>query len=96
MAADYIDYTIKGKHLSSSELAEWLRVTQEEENAVHGHHYGYSGDTQTVNRVELHEEILADENEASKLCVEKAEKWTSLIAVHLTNGDTYIGGWGAC
>lgn len=96
MGAYYIDYTITGKHLSSDELGEWLIDTQEEENAVNGHQHGYSGDTQTVQCIELHDKILADEREASLLCSEKSEKWISLIAVHLANGDTYIGGWGAC
>lgn len=96
MAADYIEYTIIGKHLSQSELAAWLQDTQEQENEVNGHQHGYSGDTQTVEYIELHDEILADAIAASELCSERAEKWIYLVAVHLTNGDTYIGGWAAC
>ena len=74
MGAYYEDYMIKGK-ASQSEVNDWLENQQAEDNACNGHRHGYSADTQTINRVELHDVTFKSDAEASEYCGQMAQKW---------------------
>jgi hypothetical protein len=88
-------FKVKGK-LNQDECNEKLREQQEIDRYENGHQEGYSGDSQTVHKVILHNKNFDDDNIALDYCLKHSEKWEFFIAVYVKNEYTFIGGWGAC
>ncbi|NBU33862.1 hypothetical protein EBZ38_03455 [bacterium] len=82
MGACDISFTI-GKKASESEVKSYFekqKIIDREENGTQS---GYSGDFQTVDRVECHfQRIFTSRSEAMEYCLEKASKWDYVVAVH--------------
>lgn len=59
---------------------------------------GYTGDFQTVNRVDFRGKVFADHDEANEYCLDHAEKWSTVVAVKVENETEnywWVAGWGA-
>ncbi len=59
---------------------------------------GYTGDFQTVNRVDFRGKVFADHDEANEFCLDHAEKWSTVVAVKVENETEnywWVAGWGA-
>ena len=98
MGAEYIEYTID-KKMTQSEIDNWLKDQQIEDNDYNGHRDGYSGDTQTIDKIKLHDQVYENLEDAEDYCLENSEKWYFGIATYIKIKDkikTYIGFWGAC
>lgn len=82
MGANNICLELNGKR-TVKEVEEAFREQKKLDAEVNGHQDGYSGDFQTISRVECHfEKVFANINVASEYCLEKSEKWDKAIAVH--------------
>lgn len=99
MGACNIDFNLKGK-AKVDEIRTAFRNQQKEDRDYNGHRDGYSGDFQTVEGVELHQDKTFDDyHEAYDYCLDNAQKWYSVVAVYYKDGNdtnTLIAGWGAC
>jgi hypothetical protein len=82
MGACDISFTIGGK-ASRSEVETAFKKQREKDAAYNGHQEGYSGDFQTVDRVEYHlDRLFTSHTEALEYCLEKAEKFVHVVAVY--------------
>ena len=82
MGACDISFTIGGK-ASRIEVETAFKKRREKDAAYNGHQDGYSGDFQTVNRVEYHlDRLFTSYNDALEYCLEKAEKFEHVVAVY--------------
>lgn len=81
MGAESIYFTIKGE-AKRQEIQDAFERQQEENRLYNGSRDGYSGDFQTVDKVDfrLHE-TFESEREAIEYCLKHAEKWSSVVAV---------------
>lgn len=80
MGAHNIEFEMPGAP-SFSAIQKRFEQQQREDNHENGNR-SYSGDFQTVRRVEDHTHKTFDSyNEAHNYCLEKAEKWVSVVAV---------------
>jgi len=99
MGAEFIEHTIEGK-ASQSELNAWLSDQQAEDRNYNGHQEGYSGDTQTIHAIELHDKTFTNQSEASDYCDENSKKWEYGVAVYVEPEGkapyTHIGAICAC
>ena len=97
MGASGYEKTIKRK-VEQSELADILNQWQEEDNCTNGHQEGYSGDSQTVNEIVLHDRTFDDLEEATDYCLDNSERRDYFVAVYLeVDGEihTVVVGWAA-
>lgn len=82
MGADSIEFTIN-KKANSGEIERQFKLQQEQDRVYNGHREGYSGDFQTVNKIVNHtHKIFSSYYAAHDYCLEKAEKWVSVVAVY--------------
>lgn len=84
MGAHNIEFEID-KKASWSEIKSAFDRQKEQDKVYNGPQQGYSGDFQTVNEVKDHTykvKVFSDYNEAHNYCMEKAEKWISVVAVY--------------
>lgn len=82
MGACDISFTIGGK-ASRIEVETAFKTRREKDAVRNGHQDGYSGDFQTVNRVEYHlDRLFTSHNEALEYCLAKAEKFEHVVAVY--------------
>ena len=100
MGASNIAFVIKSK-LTESEVESAFQNQVLNDRVENGHRSGYSGDFQTVDRVVCRfHEVFSDRDQAENYCLDNAEKWSYVIAVHYLNKDksktfTLVAGWGA-
>jgi len=99
MGASNIDIIIKGK-ATDNEILKAFDDRRKRDSEQNGHCDGYSGDFQTVQDVKIKTGVIfPDANTAYNYCLEHAQKWEYVIAVHFKTkaGDTntLIAGWGA-
>lgn len=80
MGAHDISFTLDGNKSREDVLKEF-RHQQDEGREENGHAQGYSGDFQTVHKVEFHDKTFATAHEAMEYCLNNAEKFTNVIAV---------------
>ena len=82
MGACDISFTI-GKKATAIEVKSYFERQKAQDRERNGHAEGYSGDFQTVDRVECHFSVVfASKRAAMDYCLEKASKWDYAIAVH--------------
>lgn len=82
MGACDISFTIGGK-ASRIEVETAFKKRRENDSIRNGHQDGYSGDFQTVDRVEYHfDRLFTSHTEALEYCLEKAEKFVNVVAVY--------------
>lgn len=82
MGACDISFII-GKKANESEVNSHFEKQKAKDREYNGHQEGYSGDFQTVDRVECHFNVVfASYRAAMDYCLEKASKWDYAIAVH--------------
>ena len=98
MGACNIDFTLKGK-ASRTEIQKAF-TEQRENDAIENGRGSYTGDFQTVRRVVFETDtVFASLDQAYDFCLEKAEKFETVIAVYFQNGatiDTLVAGWASC
>lgn len=81
MGACNIEFELKGDATRSDVLAEF-KSQRERDAERNGHAEGYSGDFQTVNRVDFHDnQVFTSESEAQEYCLKHAVKWDTVVAV---------------
>jgi hypothetical protein len=71
------------KRLTQDQLDKFLKKQQKEDRKYNGHRDGYSGDSQTIDKIELHRKIFTCRDRADKYCLEHSEKWEHGVAVYL-------------
>lgn len=99
MGATNISLGLKGK-ASRQEIDKAFRDRQAKDREYNGHQEGYSGDFQTVRSVDFHlNQEFKSFSEAEEFCLDKAEKWETVVAVYYKNDkgevNTLVAGWGA-
>lgn len=100
MGASNIEFKIKGK-ATKTQIDQRFKEQVESDRDENGHRHGYSGDFQTVDRVDYKylAEPFENYDEATDHCLETAKKWTTVVAVYFKNDkgevDTLVAGWGA-
>lgn len=91
---------IRDGTLSQNQIEEAFRARQQDDRAQNGHQDGYSGDFQTVNRIEFRTDVFETRAEAMDYCLSEAQKWDSVIAVMFKDPNKdlrwLVAGWGAC
>lgn len=99
MGATSIDHVMRWK-ATPKEIEKAFKERRAEDAKCNGRMEGYSGDFQTVSKVDLR--YLYKEfnsyGEAQDFCLDKAEKWETVVAVYFKENDlelTLIAGWGA-
>lgn len=83
MGACDISFSLDGKK-TFSQVEQAFKDQQRQDASENGHRDGYSGDFQTVHKVEDHSyktDIFSDRQEAMEYCLKNADKWTSVVAV---------------
>lgn len=81
MGAQDISFELNGDKTFAEVRLEFKR-RQDQDRSENGHCGGYSGDFQTVSRVEDHgDKVFNKLSEAKDYCIDKARKWESVIAV---------------
>lgn len=87
MGACDIAFTIGGK-ASRIEIQQAFEKQREKDTIRNGHQDGYSGDFQTVDRVEYHlDNVFTSYREAMDYCLEKSEKFVHVVAVYYIQVD---------
>lgn len=82
MGAHDISFELKGK-VKPIEIDKAFKAQKEYDENENGHQSGYSGDFQTVNSVDFHlDKVFNNHDEAMEYCLEKAQKWSTVIAVY--------------
>jgi hypothetical protein len=99
MGAVGICHVIREK-ADRTKIDKAFRERREHDQDENGHREGYSGDFQTVTSVDYRflGKVYSDYNEAEDFCLDKAEKWRTVVAVYFNEaGETHtmIAGWGA-
>lgn len=99
MGATNIEFILKAK-ATKTEINKAFKLKRESDKDENGHRSGYSGDFQTVDRVEYHlNQTFETIGDAVDYCLDHAEKWETVIAVYFKSkqGDTrtLVCGWGA-
>ena len=88
MSACLISFQI-GRKASRSEIEAAFRRQQENDRLENGHQDGYSGDFQTVSKVDFHlSQVFTSRNEAFEYCMKNASKWDSVVAVYFLDLKT--------
>jgi hypothetical protein len=100
MGACNIEFSLKGK-ASRSEIQSAFDQRVQEDAAENGHQHGYSGDFQTVDKVDFKHlgTVFPDINAAEEYALDHAEKWSTVVAVYFEGPGgvcTLVAGWGAC
>lgn len=86
MGACNIEFTLKGK-LSRNEIYDAFKKQQDQDRLENGRRDGYSGDFQTVSKVDCHlSQVFTSYSEAHDYCLKHASKWESVVAVYFCNG----------
>ncbi len=99
MGACNIDFELKG--MATREAIEDAFDTRKRSDTTQNGRHSYSGDFQTVSYVDFTYlgEIIDGYHKAYDLCLDKAEKWETVIAVyyktHRGEINTLVAGWGA-
>jgi len=82
MGACNIETTRKGK-LSRNEIYDLFKSKQDQDRLENGHQDGYSGDFQTVSKVDYRlDQVFTSYNEAHDFCLKNASKWDTVVAVY--------------
>lgn len=90
MGAHNIDFQLDGK-ADFSKIEKTFKKIQKEERILNGHQEGYSGDFQTVHKVENHLNKIFDTYlEAYDYCLDKAEKCYTVVAVYYKKPSSKI------
>jgi transcription initiation factor IIE alpha subunit len=85
MGASNIEFTMPGK-ASKDEIKKAFERQQESDRSCNGHREGYSGDFQTVHKVDFHlDKVFLSYDEAHDYCLNKAEKWETVVAVYYSS-----------
>jgi len=101
MGACSIDFFIKG-HASIKDIEKKFIEIKLENKHDNGHCEGYSGDFQTVGKVNFSYLFDGSGNleKDFEFCLDKAEKWENVVAIYTKDERgkdiTLIAGWGAC
>jgi Zn finger protein HypA/HybF involved in hydrogenase expression len=91
MGACDISLELKGK-ASRSEIEAAFRRQQEYDRLENGHQSGYSGDFQTVSKVDCHlGQFFSSRNEAFEYCLKHASKWDTVVAVYFLDLQVKTG-----
>lgn len=81
MGACNIEFELKGD-ATREDVKTAFNRQRERDAAENGHASGYSGDFQTVNRIDFHDnKVFSSENEAQEYCLKHAIKWETVVAV---------------
>ena len=83
---------------TQDEVVNAFRKRQEQDRIYNGHQDGYSGDFQTVNRVDFTDKEFQSANDGLDYCLDHAQKWDSVVAVKVRTDTDYfwlVAGWGA-
>lgn len=79
---------IIGKKATVKEILEAFHAQREEDRIQNGHQDGYSGDFQTVDRVEYHlDQVFTSYSEAMEYCLARSEKFCNVVAVYYIQVD---------
>lgn len=79
---------IIGKKATTGEILEAFKAQREEDRIQNGHQDGYSGDFQTVDRVEYHlDRVFTSYSEAMEYCLAHSEKFCNVVAVYYIQVD---------
>lgn len=82
MGACSIELIQKGK-LSRNEIYDAFKNQQDQDRLENGHQSGYSGDFQTVSKVDYRlDQVFASYSEAHDFCLKHASKWDTVVAVY--------------
>lgn len=88
MGAHNIEMVLDGK-LSRSQVENKIEKQRREDRDYNGHQEGYSGDWQTIPRVEFRDKIFSNYEQAADYCLDNAEKWSHAIAVKFKEKPKY-------
>ena len=103
MGATNISHIMRDK-LDKPAIEQAFRERQANDRRENGHQEGYSGDFQTVRQVDFRflGKVFPSYTEAENFCLDKAEKWETVVAVYFADKGEYEGeirtllaGWGA-
>ena len=90
MGACDISFELKGK-ASKEQIEKAFKHQRENDSEENGHQSGYSGDFQTVNKVDCHfHTVFNSYNEAMEYCLKNAQKWDSVIAVYYKDAQCVL------
>lgn len=82
MGACDISFELKGK-ASKEQIEKAFKAQQKRDREYNGHKEGYTGDFQTVNKVEFHlSTMFKTHTEAFEYCLKVSEKWSTVVAVY--------------
>lgn len=100
MGACDISFTIKGK-VDKIKIQDEFELQRSKDESENGHQDGYSGDFQTVSKIDFHlSKEFKTRNEAFEYCLNNAKKWETVVAVYYLDNksqiNTLVAGWGAC
>jgi PHP family Zn ribbon phosphoesterase len=82
MGSTNIELIQKGK-LSRNEIYDAFKNQQDQDRLENGHQSGYSGDFQTVSKVDYRlDQVFTSQSEAHDFCLKHASKWDTVVAVY--------------
>lgn len=86
MGACNIEFTL-GRKASRNEIYDAFKNQQDQDRNENGHRDGYSGDFQTVHKIDYRlDNVFASYNEAHEYCLKHASKWETAVAVYYFDG----------
>lgn len=87
MGACDISFQLDNK-ATQNQIEQAFKRRTEADAEENGHREGYSGDFQTVDRVDYKHlgKVFPSQSEAFEFCLNKAEKWTTVVAVYYYAG----------
>jgi hypothetical protein len=87
MGACNIELTLDRK-ASRNEIYDAFKNQQDQDRNENGHRDGYSGDFQTVHKVDYRlDQVFTSYNEAHEYCLKHASKWDTVVAVYYCDGQ---------
>jgi len=85
MGACNIEFTLN-KKASRNEIYDAFKKQQDSERSENGHRDGYSGDFQTVHKIDYRlDTVFTSYSEAHDFCLKHASKWETVVAVYFCN-----------
>lgn len=85
MGACNIEFTLKGKK-SRNEIYDAFKKQQDQDRLENGRRDGYSGDFQTVSKIDYRlDNVFTSYSEAHDFCLKHASKWETVVAVYFCN-----------
>jgi hypothetical protein len=90
------------KKATKTEIEAEFKKRRKADAEMNGDSDSYSGDLQTVKRVEYRylsdSNVFENRSKAEDFCLDKAEKWEFVVAVYFKQDGkvfTLVAGWGA-